>query len=62
MIGQDNCQAMVQVQVQALVPTDPPSGIKVPQKREKEGFGPGADTKTTWATSISFQLEGEGSR
>ena len=28
----------------------PPSRLKVPQKRKKEGFGPRADTKITWTT------------
>ena len=31
-------------------PNRPPSRIKVPQKKKKEGFGPCADTKITWAT------------
>ena len=31
-------------------PNRPPSRINVPQKRNKEGFGPRADTKITWAT------------
>ena len=31
-------------------PNRPPSQIKVPQKEKKEGFGPWADTKITWAT------------
>ena len=42
------CQALVQVQ--APVPTDTKLN-KSPQKRKKEGFGPWADTKTTWATT-----------
>ena len=40
------CQALVQVRVQALVPTDP-------QKKKKEGFGPWADTKIARATTTT---------
>ena len=32
-------------------PNRPPSRIKVPQIKKKEGFGPWADTKITWATT-----------
>ena len=31
-------------------PNRTPSRIKVPPKKKKEGFGPWADTKITWAT------------
>ena len=44
-------------------PNRRPSQIKVPQKEKKEGFGPWADTKITWATHhhhhpITFKHEG----
>ena len=61
-----NCQALVQVRVQALVQTGPQSRIKVTQKKKKEGFGPWTDPKITWATHhptpphppITFEHEG----
>ena len=37
-------------------PNRPQSRIKVPQKKKKEGFGPWADTKITWATHPTPQL------
>ena len=37
-------------------PKRPPSRMKVPQKKKKEGFGPWADTKITWATTPTHHL------
>ena len=41
-------------------PNRPPSQIKVPQKKKKEGFGPWADTKITWATQLLSMKECSG--
>ena len=56
-----NCQALVQVQVQAPVPTDPQSSqINIPPKTKKKDLDLAwADSKILWANSANSESGSE---